>query len=62
MVPLLLVLSMVPLLQAFAALAAMSSAGSLSGFMWKRASTALTRKLQMKPITSSPAMMYIVVL
>jgi hypothetical protein len=30
--------------------------------MWKRASTALTRKLQMKPITNRPAMMYIVVL
>jgi hypothetical protein len=31
-------------------------------FMWKRASTALTRKLQMNPTTSNPAMMYIVVL
>lgn len=31
-------------------------------FMWKRASTALTRKLQMNPITNNPAMMYIVVL
>ena len=31
-------------------------------FMWKRSSTALTKKLQMKPITSSPAMMYMVVL
>jgi len=30
--------------------------------MWNRLSTALTKKLQMKPITSNPAMMYMVVL
>jgi hypothetical protein len=31
-------------------------------FMWNRRSTAFTKRLQMKPITRSPAMMYIVVL
>src|SRR5262249_58829879 len=50
----------------YARAAAGAAPGSLPrasfAFMWKRASTAFTRKLQMKPITSSPAMMYMVVL
>jgi hypothetical protein len=42
--------------------AAVASAVSPSGFMWKRAWTALTNTLQMKPITNNPAMMYMVTL
>src|SRR3954447_25763911 len=41
------------------ALAARSASSSL---MWKREWTALTMKLQMKPTTSNPAMMYMVAL
>ena len=33
-----------------------------SAFMWWRWSTALTKKLQMNPITNRPAMIYMVVL
>src|SRR5262249_61869032 len=42
--------------------AATSVAASVSGCIWNLLSTAFTSRLQMKPITSNPAMMYMVTL
>src|SRR5215472_9528810 len=42
--------------------AAVAKAPSPSGCMWKRWCTALTNRLHKKPITNSPAMMYMVTL